>query len=294
MSEETAILSDYTSRLERCKSHSVVNGTLDSEMQTPVKQHGPTSSYTKHDNPLLFHENDGEFHETICHICSQNFAHFRALQHHHHASHAVTVLPKGNSTRRIVEIMFKTSWLKSGIHCRRIERILKVNNLKSTVARFEEYREIVMSKASKLSKTHPRCLADGNEVLRFHGTTIMCSLGANGLCSLCTFEGCSVCKIIRTGFFSTEIKGRGIFTTASSGRANDSIEYMYEDEIVFPVKRAILVCRVIAGRVHKPLDKHEAFPVPVAFDSVGDSSSLEELVVFNSRAVLPCFLVVYS
>lgn len=66
------------------------------------------------------------------------------------------------------------------------------------------------------------------------------------------------------------------------------------------VKRAMLVCRVIAGRVGSDLD--EAEKEDGGFDSVmarADSGVYtrldeEELLVFNPRAVLPCFVIVYS
>eukprot|EP01018_Ginkgo_biloba_P017642 Gb_08005 [translate_table: standard] len=278
-----------------------MNGNLARRPATPAYKHLPPSISlsTKLTTPVFLQESTEEEinDKTVCEMCNQNFTQFRALQIHHHERHAVTVLPEGDSTHNIVEIIFKTRWLKSDIQCGSIERILKVNNMQRTVARFEEYREIVKRVASKLPKKHPRCLADGNEVLRFHGTTIMCSLGANGLCGLCTLGGCNACKIIRTGFPGKE---RGISIKASSGGAHDSINLnSHEHSLMFRVKRAILVCRVIAGHVHKPLDKHEPFWVPSGFDSVAGNaanncSKVEELFVSNSNAVLPCFIVIYS
>lgn len=66
------------------------------------------------------------------------------------------------------------------------------------------------------------------------------------------------------------------------------------------VKRAMLVCRVIAGRIGSDLD--EVDKEDGGFDSVmarGGSGVYtrldeEELLVFNPRAVLPCFVIVYS
>ncbi|KAJ8438314.1 hypothetical protein Cgig2_018794 [Carnegiea gigantea] len=50
---------------------------------------------------------------------------------------------------------------------------------------------MVKIKASKPpNKKHPRCLADGNELLRFYGTTMACSLGLAGSSSLCVLEKC--------------------------------------------------------------------------------------------------------
>lgn len=62
----------------------------------------------------------------------------------------------------------------------------------------------------------------------------------------------------------------------------------------------MLVCRVIAGRVRKNnVTVVEGGSVEEEYDSVagattGVYSSLEELYVFNPRAILPCFVVIYQ
>lgn len=202
---------------------------------------------------------------------------------------------EGDSSRKIVEIICRTSWVKSESNCGRIDRILKVHNMQRTLARFEEHRETVKIKASKLPKKHPRCLADGNELLRFHGTTIACNLGMNGSTSLCVSEKCNVCRIIRHGFSAKkELKeGVGVFTTSTSARAFESIE-LYDGD---PSKRKVLlVCRVIAGRVHKPLENLLEVAGLAGFDSlagkVGLYSNIEELYLLNPSALLPCFVVI--
>ena len=54
----------------------------------------------------------------------------------------------------------------------------------------------------------------------------------------------------------------------------------------------MLVCRVIAGRVKKNRDG-----CMEEYDSIGGGvgaySDLDELYVFNPRAILPCFVVIY-
>ncbi|KAJ9551489.1 hypothetical protein OSB04_015534, partial [Centaurea solstitialis] len=142
----------------------------------------------------------------------------------------------------------RSSWLKSENNSVRIEKVLKVHNMQKTLARFEEYRESVKTKASKLPKKHPRCLADGNELLRFYGTTIACSLGINGDSSLCISDKCCVCRIIRNGNSRAELAFSQLRTSA---RAFESIE-VYDDGP--DTRRALIVCRVIAGRVHRPLE----------------------------------------
>jgi len=98
------------------------------------------------------------------------------------------------------------------------------------------------------------------------------------------------------GFSVKEAGCRGIYTTATSGRAHDSVAH-YEDGLMFPtVKKALLVCRVIAGRVHRSLDSFEELSAPTGFDSVagkvGLFSNIEELFILNPKALLPCFVII--
>ncbi|KAM7492659.1 hypothetical protein LguiA_035580 [Lonicera macranthoides] len=230
-----------------------------------------------------------------CHKCGDHFVKWEALEAHHLSKHAVTELVEGDSSRKIVEIICRSSWLKSESHCGRIEKVLKVHNMQKTLSRFEEYRETVKIKASKLPKKHPRCLADGNELLRFYGTTVKCSLGMNGSSNLCVSEKCCVCRIIRIGFSTKkELKGGvGVFTTSTSGRAFECIEIFEDDP---STRKALIVCRVIAGRVHRPLENIQEMAGQSGFDSlagkVGHYSNIEELYLLNPRALLPCFVVI--
>ncbi|CAO2197340.1 unnamed protein product [Urochloa humidicola] len=246
-----------------------------------------------------------------CHRCGEHFGKWEALEAHHLSKHAVTELVEGDSSRKIVEIICRTSLLKSESSCVRIERVFKVHNTQRTLSRFEEYREAVKLKASKLPKKHPRCLADGNELLRFHGATISCALGSgsgSSSSSLCTSDKCAVCRIIRHGFSARKEgkAGVGVFTTSTSGRAFESIEAPpppaggSEDggdpSSAAAPRKALLVCRVIAGRVHKPLENLKEFAGQTGFDSlagkVGPYANIEELYLLNPRALLPCFVVI--
>ncbi|KAL7087825.1 hypothetical protein ACP275_13G092000 [Erythranthe tilingii] len=238
---------------------------------------------------------DKESNGVTCHKCGEHFIKWEALESHHLSKHAVTELVEGDSSRKIVEIICRSSWLKSENHCVRIDRVLKVHNMQKTLVRFEDYREAVKIKASKLPKKHPRCLADGNELLRFHGTTIACTLGMNGSSSLCISDKCCVCRIIRNGFSNKrEIKGGvGVFTTSTSGRAFECIEMLDND---VSIRKALIVCRVIAGRVHRPLENIQEMASQTGFDSlagkVGMYSNIEELYLLNAKALLPCFVVI--
>ncbi|KAL8127244.1 uncharacterized protein LOC141721269 [Apium graveolens] len=245
--------------------------------------------------PTVETDDNGSSSSVTCHKCGEQFGKMEALEAHHLSKHAVTELVEGDSSRKIVEIICRSSWLKSENHCGRIEKVFKVHNMQKMLARFEEYREMVKLNASRLQKKHPRCLADGNELLRFYGTTVSCSLGINGCCSLCLSDKCCVCRIIRNGSSNKkELKGGiGVFTTSTSQKALESIEM---DENDHTLRKVLIVCRVIAGRVHRPLENIQEMAGQSGFDSlagkIGLHANIEELYLLNPRALLPCFVVI--
>ena len=247
--------------------------------------------------------------------------------------------PAEDSGRNIVEIIFKSSWQKRDRRsiCH-IDRILKVHNAPRTVARFEAYRDAVRSRCRAVVAA--RAAADGNELLRFHSAPLACALGLSGATALCcsssgdaaagggaadassstaaASSGCGVCTAIRHGFAPwVGAHPLGVRTTASSGRAHDcgssasssSVElqpHQQASDANAPAAcRAMLVCRVIAGRLRRDGDgatSSAAEEDPEGpFDSVAgeDAASssvygnLEELFVANPRAILPCFVVIY-
>ncbi|KFK29232.1 hypothetical protein AALP_AA7G106800 [Arabis alpina] len=291
------ILSDSTCELKITGATELV-GTL--RPGTPVNYLNQSSSYKSQASRNRRAERDsaidGGNSSVSCHKCGDKFSKLEDVEAHHLTKHAVTELVEGDSSRRIVEIICRTSVLKAENQCGRIDRILKVHNMQKTLARFEEYRDTVKIRASKLQKKHPRCIADGNELLRFHGTTVACVLGINGSTSLCSSEKCCVCRIIRNGFSAKREmnNGIGVFTASTSGRAFESIEIDGGDPTT--ERKVLIVCRVIAGRVHRPVENVEQMGGLNGFDSLagklGLYTNVEELYLLNSRALLPCFVVI--
>ncbi|XP_076905506.1 uncharacterized protein LOC143561268 [Bidens hawaiensis] len=147
----------------------------------------------------------------------------------------VSELMEGDSSRKIFEIIYRSGWLKSKKNSGRIEKILKVHNMQKTLARFEEYRELVKTKASKLPKKHPRFLADGNELQRFYGATI------------------------------------ALFAWHRCVKALQSIEVVEEGP---DRRKALIVCREIAGRVHRPLENIQDMSGQTGFDSLAGKVGL--------------------
>ncbi|KAH1057506.1 hypothetical protein J1N35_035571 [Gossypium stocksii] len=255
-------------------------------------------------DPVLGMAKDPSLRTTIrsCPECGEIFMKAENLELHQAVRHAVSELGPEDTSKNIVEIIFQSSWLKKQAPICQIDRILKVHNTPKTISKFEEYRDSIKSKATKHPKKHPRCIADGNELLRFHCTTFACSLGLNGSSNLCNSSpNCNVCSIIKNGFkVAQELgnggvpNGKGILTTATSGKAHDMAAGVEEDNGK-QEKRAMLVCRVIAGRVKKNMEGslEDYDSVTVAGGDVGAYSNLDELYVFNPKAILPCFVVIY-
>uniref|UniRef100_A0A0E0DKI4 C2H2-type domain-containing protein n=1 Tax=Oryza meridionalis TaxID=40149 RepID=A0A0E0DKI4_9ORYZ len=240
----------------------------------------------------VFRDSSSSMRATICSCpdCGEIFVRPDSLHLHQSIRHAVSELGAEDTSRNIISIIFQSSWLKKQSPVCAIDRILKVHNAARTLARFDDYRAAVKAKARR----HPRCTADGNELLRFHCATLSCDLGLHGATHLCDLS-CAACAIIRHGF-RPPAPGAGIRTMATSGRAHDAVVSSGSEGD----RRAMLVCRVIAGRVKREEaaateeeEEEEEEYDSVAGTTPGLYSNLDELDVFNPTAILPCFVVVY-
>ncbi|CAL0335015.1 unnamed protein product [Lupinus luteus] len=234
-----------------------------------------------------------------CTACGEIFQKPNLLEQHQTTKHALLELTGSDPGHNIVQIIFKSGW-PGNRNPPNITRILKINNSPKILSKFEEYREIVKAKAARncTRRRDERCIADGNELMRFHCSTFLCELGLNGDSKICSQQFCNICGIIKSGFSS---KLDGIPTMSSSWKAHVSIPHEVEQEFHFMnVKRAMLVCRIIAGWVGSDLDEVDKedgeFDSLMARGGSGVKTRLdeEELLVFNPRAVLPCFVIVYS
>ncbi|XP_078156206.1 sulfated surface-like glycoprotein [Carex rostrata] len=190
---------------------------------------------------------------------------------------SLTELPEGHSSRRVVEIIFNSSWSSGRTEdfqfAGKIEMMFRVHNPARTVARFEECRNAVRARAHFSKSADSRCAADGNEMMRFH-----CRTGTytgTGTNSEPVYDaGVTRCKVMSAGRMLD-----GVRTYTKSREAHDSAGGGSG-------RWAMLVCRVVAGRVGSGSES----------DGQCDSVSIGkgELVVFDQRAVLPCFLIIYK
>ncbi|KAL9665530.1 hypothetical protein QQ045_020950 [Rhodiola kirilowii] len=182
-------------------------------------------------------------------------------------------LGEAHPSRKVVEIIFKTSWspgnsTETASFSGKVEMVFKVQNPGRTVARFEEYREVIKSRSGSGCDEHGRCSADGNELLRFH------CLGPTAVGTV---------RLVFPGG-----KAKAVCTFTGSGRAHESGGGGSG-------RKGMMVCRVIAGRVGKKFEEGidtGGFSFGFGFDSISGSGG--ELVVLDPRAVLPCFLIIYK
>ncbi|CAA7398063.1 unnamed protein product [Spirodela intermedia] len=248
-----------------------------------------------------------------CVSCGEIFNKVHILDLHQATKHAFSELLDGDAGKNIVRIIFQSGWKRSSrgseVTAPAIHRILKIHHSSRTLALFEEYRDAVRSRAfsaSRVDGSGERCAVDGNESLRFYCATFLCQLGRNGNTGSCGSPFCTACWIVRHGFSGKEVEGISMHATGSGAHA--SLPEELEREFAFMrVRRAMLVCRVVAGRVR--LRKAAAAAAEVGeqvkdrgYDSVvarareeGEQVGMaDELLVFNPRAALPCFVVVYG
>ncbi|XP_047083260.1 uncharacterized protein LOC124694306 [Lolium rigidum] len=173
---------------------------------------------------------------------------------------AMTELPEGHSSRRILELIFASGWSPRALEAE-VEALFRVHSTARAVARFEDAR--AAARARGAAADDARCAADGNEVMRFQ-------------CRPADGEDSVICAAVATTKLSAvrTFDGSGAADASATGGTGG--------------RRSMLVCRVIAGRVRRAADPPCRAGEYQSVDAGGG-----ELVVLDRRAVLPCFLVVY-
>ncbi|XP_019158826.1 PREDICTED: uncharacterized protein LOC109155658 [Ipomoea nil] len=193
---------------------------------------------------------------------------------------------EGEALLGVVEAVFRTGWKRNGGGYT-IRKVFRVNHGSGVYERFETYRKAVKAKGV--------LWGDGNEVLRYRGTAITCSLGVSQFMGTCNRRSCGVCRIIgHNNSNNAAMDMRPVTLSKTSWRAHRRAEKCRggRDDS----KRAIVVCRVIAGRVARCCNGSivNGEEDNGEFDSVENMDGSEKLVVLDSRAILPCFVVLYN
>lgn len=140
-----------------------------------------------------------------------------------------------------------------------------------------------------------------NSDLFFHGTKLLCNLVSSQSC--CDDSECGICGISLNGFDEKRIGlniprfqrfGKGIYLAPNSSKCHDYTQGNSEYGI-----RAQLLCLVAQGARHELVqDSTKLTGAPEGFDSVygkkGGSLNYDEIVVYESNAVWPQYVVVYE
>jgi hypothetical protein len=151
---------------------------------------------------------------------------------------------------------------------------------------------------------------------RFHGTSSECGVGINPGSRPCDSAKCSVCGILTTGFQTslagsgpgagqmTLRYGAGIYSSSTSGKANDYAEGSEKlhggktMRTMFLVNAAagrpfVTTVGTIQGMTEPPKDKN-GHSYDSVVGEVGEALNYDELVVYNDRAVIPAYFIVYT
>jgi len=140
-----------------------------------------------------------------------------------------------------------------------------------------------------------------NSDLFFHGTKLLCNLLNSRTC--CSNSECGVCGISLQGFDKERIGsniprfqrfGKGIYLAPNSSKCHDYTQGNPEYGV-----RAQLLCLVAQGaRCELMYDNTKLTEAPEGSHSVygkkGGSLNYDEIVVFDSDAVWPQYVVVYE
>ncbi|XP_061375663.1 uncharacterized protein LOC133317789 [Gastrolobium bilobum] len=156
----------------------------------------------------------------------------------------------GDPSRKIVEMIFQKAWMNTSKPLRKVRTVLRVSYSAEVLERFENYREKVKKNSCDQFPRHPRSTVDGNELLRFYGTTVRCfqEKSVKKVYDLCKDPSCCLCRIIQYNF-NTEYAEIQLNTSGKelSNRTNATARAKN-------VKRAAIVCRIIAGTAVNEVD----------------------------------------
>jgi len=184
--------------------------------------------------------------------------------------------PPGHDTFTMVVDKFKSAWSppKSQAKlCPTIKKVYKIIESQAFLKPYDSYR-----------RSH------GNEQFRYHGTSRQCSLGNPGNTKLCASKSCALCSILRTSFKVSLADrggafGRGIYTSSASNKASS-----------YSTNGAMLLTKVVLGKVRKVSAFNEVMSLPSGFDSVvfdRMNGQLNETVIYNDNAIRPVFLIIF-
>ena len=138
----------------------------------------------------------------------------------------------------------------------------------------------------------------------FHGTRLNCDQ-LRDYHTLCSERGCGICGIARNGFLSRHISdrfqrfGRAFYLAPNSSKSNDYCSNPYNVQY-----RAMFLCEVAPGNkyclrhnmtsLQKPPDGCHSVYGKSKFLFLKGDLNYDEIVIFNSEAICPRYILLYS
>lgn len=202
------------------------------------------------------------------------------------------LLSNDQNTYKEISRHFKKEWVKF---------TSTVKKAPEPLAIFAIQNEQLFKKYNKYGTGIRKSGRCSNSDLFFHGTTLLCDLVNTQTC--CDNEDCGICGISSQGFDKKRIGsniprfqrfGKGIYLAPNSSKCHDYTQGNPDYEV-----RAQLLCLVAQGAKYELMqDNTTLTQPPEEHDSVygrkGGSLNYDEIVVFDSDAVWPQFVVVYK
>lgn len=179
-----------------------------------------------------------------------------------------------------VSIKFSSSWEKGS--CPRVSFVFSITN----------------PTLEKKWRAYGRTLRSKGKEEYFHGTTLACDITATR--TLCSDGNCGICGISCEGLDPQYIRknidfqrfGHGFYLAPNSSKCHDYTQGANG-------YRAMLLCDVFPGKKY-PLEKkvQTLNRPPSGYNSisgmVGDELHYPEIVVYDPRAVMPRYIIVYQ
>ncbi len=153
--------------------------------------------------------------------------------------------------------------------------------------RFANYHQVLKSRG--------HCL---NTEDFYHGTDLACNLAVTQ--KLCSDGKCSICGITSAGMDSNCIRkhsfqrfGAGFYLAPHSSKCDAYTQTNAQGH------KAMLLCEVLPGEKFLLSDNQQQLKCPPAgsdsvYGVVGCQLNYPEIVVYDSRAVLPKYIIIYS
>ncbi|XP_057529409.1 uncharacterized protein LOC130807993 [Amaranthus tricolor] len=195
-------------------------------------------------------------------------------------------------SRKVIEKILQDALTNPSKKMSKIRKVFRVKNSPEVIEKFEKYRDVVKQKAKKTEHKYPRSLVDGNELLCFYVTTMICqNRRSEPISGPCEHPDCNLCLTISSSFDIKSTKRFGLQLSMSNAALSESIAMISKGK---SSKTVVIICRIIAGRIRAVKDRTNEDEYDSIRNYRGFCFNSENLIVKNPNAVLPCFVIVLN